>query len=131
MLRVLVTDHVSGDLSPETAVLEPLGAELVLAPRPDKSTQIDLAAAADALLVCCADPAVGRRGGATAHGHRIRPRTGIGYDNVDGEAATEHGIVVTNVPDYCLDEVADQSVLLLLAFCRHLTMATDSVRAGG
>ena len=51
-------------------------------------------------------------------GCRVISRYGIGVDNVDVEAASEHGILVTNVPDYCLDEVADHTIALLLAAAR-------------
>jgi len=45
---------------------------------------------------------------------------GIGYDRIDVPAATEHGIIVTNVPDYCLEEVSDHAMALLLAVDRKL-----------
>ncbi len=48
-------------------------------------------------------------------------RAGIGYDVIDVEAATAAGIWVANVPDYCVDEVADHATLLLLAAWRRLT----------
>lgn len=48
-------------------------------------------------------------------------RCGTGYDNIDVTAATAAGIWVSNVPDYCLDEVADHAILLLLASWRRLT----------
>lgn len=52
-------------------------------------------------------------------------RAGIGYDNVDVAAANRLGIQVSNVPDYCTDEVADHTVLLLLAAERRLTTVRD------
>ncbi len=48
-------------------------------------------------------------------------RAGIGYDIIDVDAATAAGIWVVNVPDYCVDEVADHAVLLLLSAWRRLT----------
>jgi len=48
-------------------------------------------------------------------------RAGIGYDIIDVDAATAKGIWVANVPDYCVDEVADHAVLLLMAAQRRLT----------
>lgn len=58
-------------------------------------------------------------------------RYGIGYDNVDVQAATSAGITVTNVPDYCLDEVADHTLTLILAHLRGVAAADRNVRAGG
>jgi len=63
-------------------------------------------------------------------GCRIVARYGIGVDNVDSEAATEEGIYVTNVPDYCQEEVATHALSLLLALYRGLTRYDDSVAAG-
>jgi D-3-phosphoglycerate dehydrogenase len=61
---------------------------------------------------------------------RIIARYGIGVDNVDVEAATRKGIQVTNVPDYCLDEVADHAMALLLAAARGVVDAAIGVRSG-
>jgi D-3-phosphoglycerate dehydrogenase len=62
---------------------------------------------------------------------RVIARYGIGYDNIDTAAAARAGIVVTNVPDYCLDEVADHTMALLLALARQVVPASAEVRAGG
>jgi D-3-phosphoglycerate dehydrogenase len=61
---------------------------------------------------------------------RIIARYGIGVDNVDVEAATEKGIVITNVPDYCIEEVSDHAVALLLALARKLIPSNARVRNG-
>jgi D-3-phosphoglycerate dehydrogenase len=129
MPRVVVTDHVFRDLEPTREVLEPLGAELAVAPATDEKTLSGLVRDADAIIVCYAQ--VTRRVIEAAAGCRVIARTGIGYDNVDVEAASECGIVVTNVPDYCLDEVADHTLALLLAFARAIVEAAQSVRDGG
>lgn len=55
---------------------------------------------------------------------------GIGYDGIDLNAATEHGICVVNNPDYCLEEMADHTILLLLALAKKLVITVDSVREG-
>lgn len=57
-------------------------------------------------------------------------RAGIGYDIVDVPAATAAGVTVANVPDYCVDEVADHALLLLLAAQRRLATLTG-LWAGG
>jgi D-3-phosphoglycerate dehydrogenase len=57
-------------------------------------------------------------------------RYGIGVDMIDIPAATRHGVVVTNVPDYCLDEVADHTMALLLALARKLLALDQAVRDG-
>ena len=54
----------------------------------------------------------------------------IGYDHIDLEAAKRRGIWVCNVPDYCVDEVADTTIALLLALVRGLVVLDRSVRDG-
>ena len=127
--RVLVTDHVFGGLDAERAALAEIGAELVEADGADPAALAAQAAGADAILVCFAQ--VPRAVVEAAARCRVIARYGIGVDNVDVAAATEAGILVTNVPDYCLDEVADHALALLLATARGIVPAARSVREGG
>lgn len=62
---------------------------------------------------------------------RVIVRCGVGYDNIDLEAAGRHGIVVCNVPDYGSEEVADHAILLLLAVARRLIPCHNGIVAGG
>src|SRR5262245_38012253 len=105
--RVLVTDHVFADLETERSVLEPLGAEVVLAEGTGEAELIEAAGGADAMLVCFAKVPESVVAAAAEAGCKVISRYGIGYDNIDIAAATERGVLVTYVPDYCLDEVAD------------------------
>ena len=57
-------------------------------------------------------------------------RYGIGYDNVDLEAATAKGIQVCNIPDYCIDEVADHTISLALALGRQIPALDKRLRKG-
>lgn len=57
-------------------------------------------------------------------------RCGIGYDSVDLDAATERGVVVCNVPDYCMGEVAAQALTLAMALTRQLRAFTQWAREG-
>ncbi len=61
---------------------------------------------------------------------KILSRFGIGYDNIDVKAATERGVMVTNVPDYGLEEVADHALMLALAITRKLTRVDKAMRSG-
>jgi D-3-phosphoglycerate dehydrogenase / 2-oxoglutarate reductase len=61
---------------------------------------------------------------------RVISRFGIGYDKVDVAAASAAGIVVTNVPDYCVDEVTDHALALLLAVTRRIVPLDRAVRDG-
>lgn len=57
-------------------------------------------------------------------------RYGIGYDVVDVEAATERGMAVCNLPDYCITDVATHAMALLLDLCRKTTLFDRTVRKG-
>jgi len=129
--RILITDHVFPDLAIEHEVLAPLDAEIVLAPTADEDTLTELAASAQGILVCFAPVTERVVDAAAAAGCGVIARYGIGYDNVDVAAATRHGMVVTNVPDYCLDEVADHTMTLLLAAARGLVPAVREVASDG
>jgi D-3-phosphoglycerate dehydrogenase len=63
-------------------------------------------------------------------GCRVISRYGVGYDNVDVEAATRRGIWVTFVPDYCFEEVADHALALLLCCIRKIGYKDRMIRQG-
>jgi D-3-phosphoglycerate dehydrogenase / 2-oxoglutarate reductase len=126
---IAITDYVFPSLDPERAVLEPLGVEL----RPQQCRSDDeiiaLARDAEAVLNCYAKMTA--RVIEKLKRCKIIARYGIGVDNVDLAAATKAKILVTNVPDYCIDEVSDHALALLLALARRLTAADGAVKAGG
>jgi len=61
---------------------------------------------------------------------RIIVRCAIGYDNIDLEKATEKRIIVCNVPDYCINEVADHTLSLILALARKIPWINAATKAG-
>lgn len=63
-------------------------------------------------------------------GCRCIVRLGTGYDNVDVEAATRQGILVCNTPTYCVDDVADHALALLMSGVRHIARQDRWIRAG-
>jgi D-3-phosphoglycerate dehydrogenase len=129
MALVAVTDHVFADLDQERELLADAGHELRF--EANAATPDDVAKAvhgADAVLNCYAPiPSDVTR---TMGGCRIIARYGIGLDTVDLEAATETGILVTNVPDYCIDEVSDHALALILASARGVARLDRAVRDG-
>jgi len=128
MPLVAVADSVFPNLDPAREVLSAIGAELRLAPEPTPGGILGVAAGADALLVTYARITAEMIGQMPRC--RVISRFGIGVDNVDIEAATAAGIVVTRVPDYCLDEVSDHALALLLALARKIPFANARVQAG-
>lgn len=125
---VAVTDYVFPSLEPERAVLEPLGVELRLGQCKSEEEIIALTQGADAVLNCYAKMTA--RVIEKLNRCKIIARYGIGVDNVDLAAATRAGILVTNVPDYCIDEVSDHALALLLALARQIVAADRAVKAG-
>ena len=61
---------------------------------------------------------------------RVVATPSVGFDHIDVGAATERGVWVCNVPDYCVDEMADHALALLLALVRGVVELDRSVRAG-
>jgi D-3-phosphoglycerate dehydrogenase len=125
---VAVADSVFPNLDPAREVLSTIGAELQMASEPTAEGVLNVAAGADALLVTYAKITADMI--RQMKKCRIISRFGIGVDNVDLAAATEAGIVVTKVPDYCIDEVSDHAMALLLAAVRKIPMATEQVHSG-
>ena len=125
---VAVSDSVFPNLDPAREVLSKVGAELRLAAEPTSKSILEVAADADAALVTYAKITADMIGKMTRC--RIISRFGIGVDNVDIAAATAAGIVVTRVPDYCIDEVSDHTLALLLALVRKIPFANSRAQAG-
>ena len=128
-LRVAVADSPFPTLDPAREVLSKIGADLRIASEPTPEAILRVATDADALLVTYAT--ITAEMIQTLTRCRIISRFGIGVDNVDLAAATSAGIVVTRVPDYCIDEVSDHTLALLLALARKIPFANAQVHAGG
>jgi D-3-phosphoglycerate dehydrogenase len=116
--KVLLTDYAWPDLDIERRVLAEIGAELVLPPSQDAATLAALALDVDAIMTNWAKVPASVIEAATRC--RIVARLGIGLDNIDVAAATERKMLVTNVPDYCLIEVAEHALALVLALSRKV-----------
>jgi D-3-phosphoglycerate dehydrogenase len=91
---------------------------------------IEAASEADALVVDVSTP-VSERVLDACPDLRIVARAGVGVDTIDVAAAAERGVVVTNVPEYCTDEVATHTVALALACVRKLGPLDRDVKGGG
>ena len=125
---VAVSDSVFPNLDPARAVLSKVGAEVRLAATPTPEAIVELAREADGLLVTYAKITADMI--RQMKRCRIISRFGIGVDNVDIPAATAQGIVVTKVPDYCIDEVSDHAVALLLTAARKIAFSNKQVHGG-
>jgi D-3-phosphoglycerate dehydrogenase len=129
MAIVVVTDHVFPDLEVEQRLLTEAGHELRY--EGDLRDAGALRAAlshADAVLNCYVPIPADLLAGLERC--RIIARYGIGLDTLDVSVATEHGILVTNVPDYCIDEVSDHALALIMSLARGVVRLDRSVRDG-
>ena len=129
--RILITDFVWPSTAPEReALVAGLGdgVEVVEAPDGSEATLATLAADCDGIMTCFAQvtPAVVR----AAEKCRVISRYGVGVDNIAVDVATELGIPVTYVPDYCVDEVSDHVMALLLTWNRQVGFYDDVAKAG-
>jgi D-3-phosphoglycerate dehydrogenase len=133
-MKIVITDDRFGWADEEKRVFAnylapPCGAEFVIAHCRGEKELIAACADADAVLLNQAPMTekVIRRLAKC----RVISRYGIGYDNVDVKAAAEAGIWVTNVPDYCTEEVAEHALGLLLSCVRAIPEKDRAIRDGG
>lgn len=125
---VALTDTVFPDLDPARAALSKADAELRIAEEPTPEAILDVARDADGLLVTYAKITPEVIGG--LEDCKVIGRFGIGIDNIDIPAATAAGITVTYAPVYCLDEVSDHAMALLLTLARKTSFADSRVKSG-
>ncbi|HTU85716.1 MAG TPA: C-terminal binding protein [Solirubrobacteraceae bacterium] len=127
-LRALVTDFAWPSLDIEREILSRVGAELVVAQTGEPDELIALASDVDAILTNW--KRVPEAAVRASSGCVVIARYGVGVDNIPVQLATELGIVVANVPDFCVNEVADHALGLLLACARRLVPFTSQTRSG-
>lgn len=125
-VAIIDSDYPSDDV--EEKELATAGVTVVRGPSHTEQEIIALAHDADGLLVQYAS--ITRQVIESLERCRIITRFGVGVDTIDVEAATEHGIYVANVPDYCMDEVSDHALALLLACARKVVSTGTAVRRG-
>jgi D-3-phosphoglycerate dehydrogenase len=126
--RALYTDIPWAALDLEQSILDEVDCQLIVPPAEDEETLAGLATDVDAILTCWAK--VTTKVVDATNKCRIIARTGIGLDNIDIERATERGIVVTNVPDYCIPEVVEHTLALMFALARKLHVYHQSSQRG-
>jgi D-3-phosphoglycerate dehydrogenase len=91
---------------------------------------LEIARSTDVLMIQSVRPLLSRAVIQQLEKCRCIVRLGIGYENVTADAATEQGILVCNVPTYCIDDIADHALALLMAGIRHIARQDRWIRAG-
>lgn len=126
---IVATDPLHTDFSGEREELAAVRANLRIEKCQTEDDVAERCRDADALLVTYAP--IGHRALAGLERCQIIVRTGVGYDSVDLMAATARGIMVCNVPEYCVSEVAEHTLALMLAWWRRIGELDAQVREQG
>ena len=126
--KVVITDCDHGSIEEEQEEFDRIGAQLILAQVQEEKDLIRVCREADGLLN---QYALLTRGVLeNLPKCKVVARYGVGVDSVDLRAATDLGIVVANVPDYCMDEVANQTIAMLLTLIRKTAFFDQKVKSG-
>jgi len=125
---VAVADTIFPNLDPVKQELLRIDAELKFAEQPTPEAILAVAREADGLFVTYGQITADIIG--ELENCKVIGRFGIGTDNIDIPAATKRGIIVTYAPVYCLEEVSDHTMAMLMALARKIPFASNLVRAG-
>lgn len=126
--KVYVSDYDYPDLSIETSILEPIGAEVIGLSCRTGENLAELAVDADAILQQYAK--IDANTIKALPKCKVIARYGIGVDILDVVSCYENGVAVTNVPEYCFDEVADHAITLSLMLMRSIPFYDRKVHQG-
>ncbi|MGQ9629962.1 MAG: C-terminal binding protein [bacterium] len=123
---IAVTDYDYPSLDLEERAVKAAGGRLIAGHSKNEEDIIELAREADGLLNQYVP--ITERVFQALKNCEVVCRYGVGVDNVDLEAATRHGVVVCNVPFYCLHEVSNHALALILALTRKVVAANSQVK---
>ncbi|HSF92211.1 MAG TPA: C-terminal binding protein [Paracoccaceae bacterium] len=126
--KVVITDFDFGNVDVETEILEAAGAEVIALQAKCEEDLFD--AAADCAAMMNQYARIGRETISRMTRCEVIARYGVGVDIVDVQAATDRGIPVTNVQNYCTEEVADHAISLWLTLARKLPDYDRATHAG-
>jgi len=126
--HVVIADDRYPHYHEETEVLQAIGAQVVNVKSQDASELLRIGRAADGIIVNLAPFKADFINQLSQC--RIISRYGVGYDNVDVDAATAKKIWVANVPDYCGEDVSDQAFALFMSCVRKTALRDRQVRGG-
>jgi len=125
---IAVTDSVFPSLDPAKAALAKLNPTFRMSKSANAKDILSVAKDADAILVTYAK--LTREILTQLTKCKAIGRFGLGVDNIDLPAAKEKGIAVNYVPDYCIREVSDHTMALLLALIRKVPLSNKLVQSG-
>jgi len=118
--KIVITDCDHPSVEIERKILSGINLEFILSHCNTEDEVIEIAQDADGIINQYVP--ITRRVIESLKKCKVIARYGVGVDNVDIEAASEHKIIVANVPDYCVDEVSTHAMALILACARGITL---------
>lgn len=124
--KIVIHSLLVEDPTFEKKILKKIDAEVLFIPNTDISFFYESIKDADGIII--ADRKINQEHIETLTKCKIIARQGIGFDNIDLVSTKEKGIVVTNVPDYCVDEVSDFTMSLMLTMLRHINIYDKDVK---
>ena len=125
-IKVVITDCNHPSIEIERKMLSEINAELILSNCNTEEDIIKVAKDADGIINQRVP--ITRRVITLLNKCRVIVRYGVGVDNIDVKAATECGIIVSNVPDYCVDEVSTHAIALILNCARGISLLDRKIR---
>ena len=123
--KIVITDCDHPTVEIEREILSEIDPELILAFCNTEDEVIEVTQDADGIINQYAP--ITRRVIESLKRCKVIARYGVGVDNIDIEAATEYGIIIANVPDYCVDEVSTHTMALILACARGITLLDSKI----
>ena len=128
--KVVMVDSIARNITAteETEELAKINAELVKINCSNEDEIIEATRDADAIITRFAK--ITRRVIETVPKCKVIVRYGIGYDNIDVDAATDNNIPVVNTPDFCLEEVSNHIIMLILACAKRLLLFSNFTKQG-
>jgi D-3-phosphoglycerate dehydrogenase len=125
--RILVTDIAWPSIDPEAEILAQIGGELTLVESDSEEELLSKVHSADAILTCWKQ--IPESLIETGRKLQVISNYGIGVDNIPVQMATKYGIIVTNVPTFCLDEVSDHAMAMILSCARKICFYNSRLHA--
>lgn len=130
--KILLTDYAWSDLAPEYARIAAAGHELLNFHKAHPSAEVIAALCAEhrPQAIMTVWGIVNAQAIAHCQDLGIVARVGVGLDNIDRRAAAARGALVTNVPDYCVEEMSDHAVAMLSSWARGTVESDREVKRG-
>lgn len=128
MYKVVITDKEYENINQEISILKKVNAQVIVYQFKDEDDIIRVAKDCDGLITQFAN--ISKRVIDGLEKCQVISRYAIGLDNIDITAATERGICIANVPDYCIDEVSNHTIAMILALSRKILFLDKSVKSG-